>query len=99
MKNLKSEFIEKLKVMKANPIIKGNSIYMEFHNDDVEKKPWKEALDFYIGRWKCLSIKVNHDIPNKIMRFTIPFDLIKGKENDHSFEKIVAVAERISKQI
>lgn len=99
MENLINEFIVKLKVMGANPIIKEDSIYMEFHNDNVEKKPWKEALNYYVGTWKSLSIKINHDIPNKIMRFTIPFELIKGKENDHSFEKIVAVAEQISKRI
>ncbi|MFL0076994.1 hypothetical protein V2590_07450 [Tenacibaculum maritimum] len=99
MEKLRNEFIQELQLMNANPVVNENSIYLEFHNDDVDNKLWKKALDTYIGTWKILSIKINHDIPNRIMRYTIPFDLIRGKENDHSFDKIVAVANEISKRI
>ncbi|GMN12109.1 hypothetical protein MTsPCn9_34540 [Croceitalea sp. MTPC9] len=91
------EFIEKLREIGTNPVVGEDEIKLEFRTKDVDLKLWKEATDKYIGSWKKMRMGIDHDIPNKILRFTIPFEIIGGE--DYTFEQIVEVANRIAKRI
>ncbi len=91
------EFIEELKDMGIDPIVGENKISLEFHTKDVDLKRWKSATDKYIGSWKKMQMGINHDIPNKILRFTISFEIIGGE--DYTFEQIAEVASQIAKRI
>lgn len=91
------EFIARLREIGLNPIVGNDEIKLEFHTKDVDLKLWKEATDHYIGSWKKMQMGIDHDIPNKLLRFTIPFEIIGGE--DYTFEQIAEVAKRIAKSV
>ncbi len=91
------EFIKKLEELGTNPIVGEDEIKLEFHTKDVDLKLWKKATDKYIGSWKKMRMGIDHDIPKKILRFTIPFKIIGGE--DYTFDQMVEVANRISKTL
>lgn len=91
------EFIEELKAMGTNPVVGKNEIKLEFRTKDVDLKRWKKATDKYIGSWKKMRMGIDHDIPKKILRFTIPFEIIGGE--DYTFDQIVEVAKQVAKRI
>lgn len=91
------EFIERLKEIGLDPKVGENQIELEFYTKDVDLKLWKEATDIYIGSWKKMRMRIDHDIPQKLLRFTIPFEIIGGE--DYAFEQIVEVAKKVSKRL
>jgi hypothetical protein len=90
-------FMQELRVMGLDPVCEDEGIRLEYtFNDSLQ--PWvSKLLNTYIGFWRSIAIRVDHDRENRIARYYIKYQLITGK--DLTDDQLIAAVEYVQKRI
>lgn len=90
-------FVQELQAMNLNPVCEDESIRLEYNFNDSLQTRVSKLLNTYIGFWRSIAIKVNHDRQNRIARYYIKYQLITGK--DLTDDQLIAAVEYVQKRI
>jgi hypothetical protein len=90
-------FMQELRAMNLNPVCEDEGIRLEYtFNDSLQ--PWvSKLLNTYVGFWRSIAIKVNHDRENRLARYYIKYQLITGK--DLTDDQLIRAVEYVQKRI
>ena len=90
-------FVQELQAMNLQPVCEDEGIRLEYiFNDSLQ--PWvSKLLNTYIGFWRSIAIKVDHDRQTRIARYYIKYQLITGK--DLTDDELIRAVEYVQKKI
>lgn len=95
--NLVGELIEKIQELGFNPVCDEEGINIEYEFEKANHKSLIKLFNKYIGFWKSIAIRTNHDKENKIARYFIKYSLITGE--DLTDNQLMSVVDHIQQLI
>ncbi|MBF0649145.1 hypothetical protein IR083_09965 [Dysgonomonas sp. GY75] len=94
---LMENLLQELRAMGLNPVCCDEYISLVYYMPAVDQKWVIQILNRYVGFWRSIAIKTDHDRNNRMARYYINYNLITG--NDLTYEQLMEAIEYVQKKI
>jgi len=94
---LMENLLQELRSIGLNPVCGDEYVSLVYYMPAVDQKWVTHILNRYVGFWRSIAIKTDHDRNNRMARYYIDYNLITGK--DLTYEQLMEAIGYVQKKI